>query len=162
MKNVLYKLHELIYPPKTPLIDESKDSFLGLVRLRDVPESIDDFYRLIFASFRHKWGWLERIGLSPSKILPKRRFVSFSEFKEAFTKRSSSFIELREKYPIYRLANLGNHTQQDDFIRAYEIKGLDGYFYLMGKKNKKMFQLFNDWHKAYLPYNERGRHTYII
>ena len=63
---------------------------------------------------------------------------------------------------IYRLANISSHTQQDDFIRSYETKGLDGYFYLMGKKNAKMFSVFHEWHKAYLPKTQKGSHSYII
>lgn len=162
MQSVFYKLHELIYPPKTPFPDQAKDTFLGGVRLRDVPGSIDDFYRLLFADFRRRWGWLDWFKISPSHILPKNRFVSYSEFMEAFTKRSTAFDNLKEKYPIYRLANLNTHTQQDDFIRSYETKGLDGYFYFMGKKNPRMFQIFHQWHRAYIPAKEKGRHTYII
>lgn len=162
MSGVFYKLHELIYPPGTPLPDPARDTFLGGVRLRDVPESIDEFYRLLFADFRRRWGWLEWIKISPSHLLPKTRFVSYSEFLEGFTKRSTAFNSLKEKYPIYRLANLNNHTQQDDFIRSYETEGLDGYFHFMGKKNSGMFQTFHQWQKAYIPLKEKGRHTYII
>lgn len=162
MSSVSYKLHELIYPPQTPLPDSTRDSFLGGVRLRDVPESIDEFYRLLFADFRRRWGWLDWFGFSPAHIFPKERFISHSEFLEAFTKRSTSFDDLKDKYPVYRLASLNNHSQQDNFIRSYETKGLDGYFHFMSRKNPAMFKVFHEWHKAYIPQKERGRHTYII
>ncbi len=162
MLNIRYKLNELIYPPNTPIPNKVNDTFLGGVRLRDVPESIDEFYRLLFARFHRRWWWLKFFSMVGAFIFKKQRFVSLSEFQEVFTKRSSNFLELQNKYPIYRLANIQSHTQQDDFIRLYETQNLEGYFFLMGKKNKKMWDIFHDWHEAYIPKKEKGRHTYII
>ena len=162
MKNIIDKLHDLIYPPKTLPLDEAGSTFLGGVRLRDVPENIDEFYRLLFARFRRRWGWMRWFGLNPSHFFSKERFVSYIEFQEGFTKRSGSFSELQNKFPIYKLVGLGNHTNQDDFIGAYKEKGLDGYFALMRSKSPEMFNTFHEWHKAYLPKKEKGRHTYII
>ncbi len=127
-----------------------------------MPESVDEFYRLVFARFRKRRGWLEWFNQNPSLWFPKQRFVSFSEFQEAFVKRSGNFGDLLTKYPVYRLANLKNHTQQDDFMRSYESKNLEGYFVLMHKKNPKMFTLYTEEQKIYIPKKERGTHTYII
>lgn len=160
--NVHHKLYEMIYPANTPIPNRVNDFYIGGVRLRDVPESIDEFYRLLFASFQKKWGWLKLFNINPSEVFKKERFISLSEFQEIFTKRNGEFEKLREKYPIYRLANIGSHSQQDDFIRAYETQNLQGYFYLMQKKNKKMWDIFHQWHDVYIPKKEKGRHTYII
>jgi hypothetical protein len=157
-----HKLKELIYPVGTPILHEGNSIYLGTAKLKDVPNCIDEFYRLRFVWFS-KWtkrfwvlrGFVER-------LFKGVRFVSFSEFLEVYRDRATvrNFDELMKYYPIYKLLGITDVDTRNRFINSYPDT-LEGYFELMKRKNEKLWSFFNRSYPVRLP-DGKGKHRYVV
>jgi energy-coupling factor transporter ATP-binding protein EcfA2 len=157
MKSLTYKLKELIYPHNAR--PRENDIFLGWVRLRDVPNCIDDFYRLWFSRFLKRFSWLDWFGLRAEHLFARQRFISFAEFQETHSKNSPSVSDFQK--PAFRLLKVNSMIEFERF-RNKSPNTVDTYFNLMKNQNSTLFARFGEWDKAQLPEIERGKHTYIV
>lgn len=96
------KLYSLIYPKGTPTLDGENSTYLGTTSPYELPENLDDFYRIWFADFN---GWTKWFG-------PFRSVVSGSRFWRVFpvplgarvffsvTTFSINFAKFGERYGV--------------------------------------------------------------
>jgi hypothetical protein len=156
------KLQELIYPSGAQAVDERNSIYLGTTRLKDVPEHVDEFFRLWFVNFNNltkrfwflrefiEWWWKDR------------RFVSFAEYQEVYKdKMVKDGKDIQSRYPVYKLLGIASEKHRQRFINSYPNR-LEGYFHLMHQKNKPLWELFQNRHVIRLPYSETEKHTYIL
>ena len=120
--------------------------------MRDVPNCIDDFFRLRFVWFnRRTWRffWLRSL---VEYCFRKVRFVSFTEFLEIYRDKATvkDFGDLRRLYPVFKLLSVSNIEVRNRFVNSYP-KSLEGYFQLMKRNNKRLYQIFNRSYPIRLP-----------
>jgi hypothetical protein len=130
--------------------------------LRDVPERVDEFFRLRFFKFssRTKRFWIFKNLIED--VYSFERFVSFTEYQELFKdKGGEDLTKIRNRYPAFKLMEINNERQKSKANNNY-ANSLSGYFTLMKSRNKKLRKIYNETHKVRLPEASRESHTYIV
>ena len=161
-KALQHKLHEVIYPVKTPVLHEGNSTYLGVTRLQDVPANVDEFFRLWFVRYNKMTRWFFWFRLAIEGLLKNYRFVSFSEYQEIFKDKTvGDGSSVQSRYPIYKLLGVGFDHQRQRFVNTYP-NSLTGYFGLMSEKNKDLWRLFSQEHFVRFPNDLKPKHSYIV
>lgn len=156
------KLYELIYPSGVSHLNETNSIYLGTTKLKDIPENVDEFFRLWFIKFNKKTKLFLGLRDLVEARLRNERFVSFAEYETIFRDKSiSDASTTQSRYPVYRLLNITSDSQRQRFVNAYP-NSLKGYFSLMKQKNLELHQLYNQTHHIRLPNDQREKHTYVV
>ncbi|MBL7815695.1 MAG: hypothetical protein JNL70_27515, partial [Saprospiraceae bacterium] len=71
------KLYELIYPSGVSHLNETNSIYLGTTKLKDIPENVDEFFRLWFIKFNKKTKLFLGLRDLVEARLRNERFVSF-------------------------------------------------------------------------------------
>lgn len=161
-KRLERKLHDVIYPSRTPVLDEKNSTYLGTTRLQDVPANVDEFFRLWFLAFNRFTSWFFWFRLLVEGLLKNYRFVSFSEYQEVFKDKTvGDGSAIQSRYPIYRLLGIHSEHQKQRFVNTFP-NNLKGYFQLMKGRNKDLWELFCQQYHVRFPNDLKPKHTYIV
>jgi len=163
IENRLYlKLGELIYPQYSRFLTQENSTYLGTTLLKHVPDSIDEFFRIRYLRFARRVKWFLFFRNLVEDLFISSRFVSYAEYQTLFSSSSSKeYVDSWPKYPVYRLLGIRSERQKQQAINAYP-NSLDGYFLLMEKKNKRLFDLFHTPQHVRFPDSTKDAHSYAL
>lgn len=163
IENRLYlKLGELIYPQYTRFLTKENSTYLGTTLFKNVPDSIDEFFRIWYLRFARRTKWFLIFRNLIEDLFISRRFVSYAEYQTLFSSSSAKeYVDAWPKYPVYRLLGIRSERQKQQAINAYP-NSLEGYLLLMEKKNKRLFDLFHTPQHIRFPDSTKDAHSYIL
>lgn len=154
------KLYSLIYPKSTPTLSADNSTYLGTTSPQQLPENIDDFYKIWFADFNNWTKWFGPFRMTAESFFKNDRFVSFAEYLEIFKDREVK-ADLQHRYPVYKLLGISKNSQKQRFVNSYTDDS-SGYFKLMKAKNPRLWALFKTSYPVRYYDEDKKKHAYAV